>query len=92
MRQEISITMTLDELREAIRTTVNECLSEHMTTTQANSDKPMTIDQVCEYIPTKPAKSTIYTMTSKNRIPFYKKGKDLLFNRQAIDKWLEQQQ
>ena len=34
------------------------------------------------------AKQTLYTLTSKRKIPFYKKGKKLLFKRQELEEWI----
>jgi excisionase family DNA binding protein len=45
------------------------------------------INDLSEYI--KLSKSSIYKLTMDNKIPFIKKGK-LLFKKEAIDQWLEQ--
>ena len=49
----------------------------------------MTLEELCEYLPTHPAKSTVYDWTAQNTIPYYKHGKYLVFNKSEIDTWLE---
>lgn len=34
------------------------------------------------------AKQTLYTLTSKRKIPFYKQGKKILFKRSELEQWL----
>ncbi|WP_348032904.1 excisionase family DNA-binding protein [Flavobacterium sp.] len=46
------------------------------------------IDALAEYI--NESKSAIYKKTYRNMIPFIKTGKKLLFEKEAIDKWLDQ--
>lgn len=36
------------------------------------------------------AKPTIYSMTSKNTIPYFKRGGKLYFNREKLINWLEE--
>jgi excisionase family DNA binding protein len=48
----------------------------------------MNIDELVEY--TGINKSTIYSFTHKNKIPFIKRAKHLVFDRDKIDQWLEQ--
>lgn len=47
----------------------------------------MNIDEVAEYLHLK--KSTVYSYTSKEQIPFIKLGGKLLFDSNDISKWLE---
>ena len=46
------------------------------------------IDALCEYLPDKPAKQTVYGWVCKKNIPFHKKGKKLQFLKSEIDRWL----
>ena len=50
----------------------------------------LTIDQLCQYLPYKPAKPTIYGKVQKKEIPHYKKGKHLYFLQSEIDIWLKE--
>ena len=46
------------------------------------------IDELCQYLPDKPAKSTVYSWVNKRLIPYHKNGKKLRFLKSEIDKWL----
>lgn len=48
----------------------------------------LTIEQVAEY--TGLSKGTILNMTSSRRIPHYKRGKFLFFDRDEIDAWIRE--
>lgn len=48
----------------------------------------MNIDELCKYLPDKPAKATVYTWTHKNTIPHHKDKKKLRFLKSEIDLWL----
>jgi excisionase family DNA binding protein len=49
-------------------------------------DQSMNILEVADYI--KVAKTTIYGLTHKNTIPYYKLGKKLFFKKSEIDEWI----
>ena len=53
------------------------------------SKRWMSIDELCEYLPNQPKKSTIYAKVSKRGIPFSKEGKFLVFDKHKIDEWYE---
>ncbi len=46
----------------------------------------LNINELADYI--QESKSSIYKKTYKNRIPFIKTGKKLLFQKDAVDRWL----
>lgn len=48
----------------------------------------MSVEELSGYI--KMSKSSIYKWTSLKEIPYYKKGNNLLFNKEEIDLWLQQ--
>ena len=50
-------------------------------------DEMLTIEELAEYLPEKPKKSTIYRWTHKGLIPYHNYGKKLLFDKNKIDKW-----
>ena len=45
-------------------------------------------EQAAEYLHI--AKQTLYTLTSKRKVPFYKNGKKVLFRKGDLDDWLNQ--
>lgn len=54
----------------------------------SNATEWMDIDQLRAYLPSRPARQTIYGWTSTHQIPFYKKGKRIMFLKAEIDQWL----
>jgi len=50
-------------------------------------DDLLNIEEVARFI--NESKSSVYSRTSKRTIPFYKRGKKLLFKRSEVLAWLE---
>ena len=48
----------------------------------------MNVDELCDYLPSKPAKQTVYGWVCEKFIPYHKKGKRLQFIKSEIDEWL----
>ena len=53
-------------------------------------DQWFNLEQLCAYLPDKPAKSTVYGWVSDNLIPYNKTGKKLRFLKSKIDAWLQE--
>lgn len=43
------------------------------------------VADLIEFLPTHPAEQTIYGWTSARKIPFHKKGKNIIFNKAEIE-------
>ena len=54
------------------------------------ADDIFTIDEVSGYL--KIPKSTIYMLTSKTLIPFFKVGKQIRFSRDSISMWIKEKE
>lgn len=52
-------------------------------------DRWFTVDEICDYLPEKPAKSTLYAWIGQHHIPYHKTGKRLRFLKSEIDEWLK---
>lgn len=57
------------------------------------NEKPNTkvwfdLDELCQYLPEKPAKSTLYLKLSKGKLPGHKTGKKWFFLKDDIDLYL----
>lgn len=50
----------------------------------------MNIDDLRQYLPSHPAKQTIYGWVNDKVIPYYKNSKKLTFKKSEIDEWLHQ--
>ena len=55
----------------------------------SNSSKWMDIDELCAYLPSHPAKQTVYGWVSTKQIPVHKINKALAFLQSEIDDWLK---
>jgi len=55
-----------------------------------NNKQFLTIEELCDYLPEKPEKPTVYNWTRYNKIPFRKFGVKLYFDKELIDKWDEE--
>lgn len=81
-----------------IQDLVNEIADEvirrlnHLDESKQEADKWFNIDELCNYLPDKPSKPTIYAKVSKNEIPYHKNDneKKLRFLKSEIDEWLLQ--
>jgi hypothetical protein len=56
---------------------------------QPEADTWFDINELCQYLPDKPAKPTIYGYCQKRSIFYHKKGKKLYFLKSEIDSWLK---
>ncbi|MCF8374538.1 MAG: helix-turn-helix domain-containing protein [Bacteroidales bacterium] len=54
---------------------------------QSNSGEILNVDQAAEFLHL--AKQTLYTLTCKRRIPFYKNGKKILFKKIELQEWMD---
>lgn len=57
--------------------------------TKADEERWMDINEVCDYIPCHPAVGTVYKWTSARLIPFHKRGKNVMFKKSEIDRWIQ---
>lgn len=56
---------------------------------QPESDRWFNLQELCEYLPDRPARQTVYGWIGQRLIPFHKKGKKLQFLKSEIDSWLK---
>lgn len=63
----------------------NSATSENTT----ESDKWFNVQELCAYLPDRPARQTVYGWIGQRLIPYHKKGKKLQFLKSEIDKWLK---
>ena len=55
----------------------------------ADPDRWYDLDELCAYLPDKPAKPTVYGWVNSRIIPNHKSGKKLRFLKSEIDNWLK---
>lgn len=86
-------TITFNDVPEAMSYLIEkfnrlENLIESAVSPKTDEVQWLDIDALCEYLPDKPAKQTVYGWVCKKIIPFHKKGKKLQFLKSEIDRWL----
>lgn len=57
--------------------------------TQSLPDRWLSIEELSQYLPGRPAVTTLYGKVQRREIPFSRKGKRLLFRQSEIDQWLQ---
>lgn len=85
-RMKIILT-TEEELSAIVSRTIEKYVS-IVKPTEQPTDRWFSIDELCEYLPGKPAKATIYGKVHLREIPHKKFGKRLAFLKSEIDSWL----
>ena len=87
----------LEEMPQALNYLISkvETLEEKVNELSTKKDAPdsqewMDIEDLRLYLPTHPAKQTIYGWVNENSIPYYKTSKKLTFRKPEIDQWLQQ--
>ena len=72
---------TVEELKSIVKALQHKQASD--------SPKWMDIDELCAYLPSHPAKQTVYGWVSAKQIPVHKINKALAFLQSEIDDWLK---
>lgn len=88
---------TFDQLPEAVsqlyakmESIESLLLSNRTQPASTATDQWFDLNELCEYLPDKPAKATAYGWVHLGTIPYHKGGKKLRFLRSEIDSWLKQ--
>lgn len=63
-------------------------LSTQATAKVEPADRWFNLQELCEYLPDRPARQTVYGWIGQHAIPYHKKGKKLQFLKSEIDAWL----
>ena len=82
------IVVTPNELAVLIDISVRKAMGEQSPQSSNYDDKPLNIEEAAAFI-RKPI-STIYQLTSTRGIPFSKMGRQLLFFKKDLLKWIEE--
>lgn len=89
--QAVTITqITAPEFQELIESSLQKILNSKVKESQPETDQWFDLSELCEYLPDKPAKATVYGYVSANAIPCHKGAKKLRFLKSEIDAWLKQ--
>lgn len=87
-------TITFNELPQAVSQLIKEVgelksLLQNVHDNKVEPDRWFNIDQLCQYVPDKPANQTVYGWVARHEVPYHKKGKKLQFLKSEIDEWLK---
>ncbi len=87
--------ITFEKLPQALEYLINkveklETLLSETTSELPQTDKWFNLQELCEYLPDRPARQTVYGWIGKRLIPYHKKGKKLQFLKAEIDSWLKE--
>ena len=80
----------LVELEKLIENSLRKVWEENQKGDTITYDRWLSLTELCEYLPDKPSKATIYGWVHFKKIPYYKKGKALFFKKSEIDRWLQE--
>jgi len=81
------IVTTKDELENLIQESVRKVIPEKSNVDHSGENgKPFSLKEAASFLNLAP--QTLYGFTSKNLIPFIKRGKKLYFQKAELEKWL----
>lgn len=79
----------LDELEILIQNSVEKAFKSQNPPELPDSDRWFDLQELCNYLPDKPAKPTVYGWVASGLIPCHKGAKKLRFLKSDIDKWIK---
>ena len=86
--------LSFEQLSQAVATLITEVKEMKSLLQNSNqakvepADQWFNLEELCAYLPDRPAKQTVYGWIGQHAIPFHKKGKKLQFLKSEIDSWL----
>ena len=86
--------LSFEQLPQAVATLITEVKEMKSLLQNSNqakvepADQWFNLEELCAYLPDRPAKQTVYGWIGQHAIPFHKKGKKLQFLKSEIDSWL----
>jgi excisionase family DNA binding protein len=82
-------TILVEMLKPFLKQTIADALAELSDKVKPRPPRPFTVEETSEYlsIPI----SSLYQLTSKKKIPFFKRGKKLYFYQDQLDAWIKEE-
>lgn len=87
--------LTFEQLPQAVSLLINEVqeLKSLLQTSKQSAVEPtdrwLNLQELCNYLPDRPAKQTVYGWIAQRSIPYHKTGKKLQFRQSEIDEWIQ---
>jgi len=82
------IVTTSDELENLIQNCFRKAMSEQTDKSETTKTEFLNLKEAAKYLNL--ANQTIYGLTSKNEIPFLKRGKKLYFKKSELENWINE--
>jgi excisionase family DNA binding protein len=82
------IVTTSDELESLIQNCFRKAMSEQTRKSETSKTEFLNLKEAAQYLNL--ANQTIYGLTSKNEIPFLKRGKKLYFKKSELENWINE--
>ena len=82
------ILTTQNELENLIQNSVRKAMSEQVGKPETPKTDFLNLKEAAKYLNL--ANQTIYGLTSKNEIPFLKRGKKLYFKKSELENWINE--
>jgi excisionase family DNA binding protein len=83
--------LTVNQVRDLLRTELDAYFSQQPNIQKVQKEADNTwfdLNELCTYLPDKPAKPTVYAWVNQGIVPYHKGGKKLRFLKSEIDNWL----
>jgi excisionase family DNA binding protein len=92
MENVVFTNLSIPEIRQLFRQELENYFENNKQSSepQPEPDRWFDLNELCQYIPDKPSKPTVYGWVSAGTIPVHKGGKKLRFLKSEIDNWLKQ--
>jgi len=68
---------------------IERLLTDRSSELQPEAERWLNLSELCDYMPDKPVKPTVYGWVHKRTIPNHRRGKKLYFLKSEIDAWLK---
>ena len=86
--------ITFEQLPQAVSLLIREVkelkdLLRGFNNTVEPSDRWFNLQELCEYLPDRPAQQTVYGWVNRRFIPYHKTGRKLQFRKSEIDEWIQ---
>lgn len=87
--------LTFEQLPQAVAQLYNklakieQLLTDRSTQPHIETERWLDLSELCDYLPDKPVKPTVYGWVHQRHIPYHRKGKKLYFLKSEIDTWLK---
>jgi hypothetical protein len=88
----IFTSLQIEELQKIIAECILTCFSENNLSkkNQPLPDRWFTVVELCDYLPNKPKRQTVYSWVQHSIIPYHKRSIGLYFLKSEVDLWLKE--